>query len=141
MGRWVRPPEILGINYEWNPRRQMELKPSGEYSALAFWMAMELADPEVRDADLELMARLATDEVQALGYGDKHVMRGERLWPYILESEEAIALIIRFHDWAERLGRNRAIELVAHTLRDGRAETVDQLIQALELATGIQFRE
>lgn len=140
-GRWVQPPEILDLAITWNPRRNVELIPSGEYAAVAFWLAMSLAGGEVLEGDLAQMAYLDTAEGQALGGGATYELTSGRIWPYILESAEARDLVRRFHDWATLVGRDEAIELLVDGLRQGRASSVERLMEELEQVSGVQFEE
>ena len=141
LGRWIQTPEVLDINYVWNPRRSTFIKPSGEFASVAFWMAMELSDAEVMRDDLELMAYLDTPESEEAGRSAEYTRRANQLWPYALESKAARDVVMSFHAYGEKIGQERAIELVVRILREMRPATVDDLIVELETRTGVQFRE
>jgi hypothetical protein len=141
LGRWIQTPEVLDINYVWNPRRSTFIKPSGEFASVAFWMAMELSDPEVLREDLELMAYLDTPESDEVGRSANYTRRANQLWPYSLELKAARDVVMSFHTYGEKIGQERAIELVVQILQEMRPATVEELIVELETRTGVQFRE
>jgi hypothetical protein len=141
LGRWIQPPEVLDLNYVWNPRRSVFIKPSGEFASLAFWIAMELSDPKVMREDLELMAYLDTPESDEVGRSANYTRRANQLWPYSLELKAARDVVMSFHTYGEKIGQERAIELVVQILQEMRPATVEELIVELETRTGVQFRE
>ena len=140
-GRWFQPPEVLDLNYVWNPRRSTYIKPSGEFASLAFWIAMELSDPKVMREDLELMAYLDTTESEETGRSANYTRRANQLWPYSMESKAARDVVMSFHAYGEKIGQEREIELVVQILQEMRPATVEELILELETRTGVQFRE
>jgi len=140
-GRWIQPPEVLDFNYVWNPQLSTYIKPSGEFASLAFWIALELSDPQVMREDLELMAYLDTTESEEAGRSENYTRRANHLWPYSLEFKEARDLVMSFHAYGEKIGQERAIELVVQIIRELRPETVEVLIAKLETRSGVQFWE
>ncbi|MES0360490.1 MAG: hypothetical protein ABUK20_06205 [Anaerolineales bacterium] len=140
-GRWFQPPEVLDLKYVWNPRRSTYIKPSGEFASLAFWIAMELSDPDVMREDLDLMAYLDTPESEEAGRGARYTRQATQLWPYSLESKAARDVVKSFHAYGEKIGQERAIELVVQIIRELRPATVEELIAELETRSGVQFRE
>ena len=139
--RWFQPPEVLDLKYVWNPRRSTYIKPSGEFASLAFWIAMELSDPKVMREDLDLMAYLDTPESEEAGGTARYTRQATQLWPYSLESKAARDVVKSFHAYGEKIGQDRAIELVVQIIRDMRPATVEVLIQELETRSGVQFGE
>ena len=140
-GRWFQPPEVLDLKYVWNPRRSTYIKPSGEFASLAFWIAMELSDPEVMREDLDLMAYLDTPESEEAGGTARYTRMANLLWPYFLEFKAARDIVTSFHSFGELIGQERAIELVVQIIREMRPATVEELIGELETRSGVQFRE
>jgi hypothetical protein len=140
-GRWFQPPEVLDLKYVWNPRRSTYIKPSGEFASLAFWIAMELSDPQVMREDLDLMAYLDTPESEEAGGTARYTRRANLLWPYFLECKAARDIVTSFHSFGELIGQERAIELVVQIIREMRPATIEELIGELETRSGVQFRE
>jgi len=140
-GRWFQPPEVLDLDYVWNHHMSTYIKPSGEFASLAFWIALELSDPQVMRDDLELMAYLDTTESEEHGSSANYMRRANRLWPYSLENKDALDVVLSFHAYGEKIGQARAIELVVQILRELRPATIEELIAELETRSGVQFWE
>jgi hypothetical protein len=140
-GRWIQTPEVLDVKYVWNPRRSTYIKPSGEFASLAFWIAMELSDPELMREDLDLMAYLDSPESEETGRSANYTRRSTQLWPYSMEVKAARDVVMSFHAYGEKIGQQRAIELVVQIIREMRPATIEELIGELETRTGVQFRE
>jgi hypothetical protein len=140
-GRWFQPPEVLDLKYVWNPRRSTYIKPSGEFASLAFWIAMELSDPEVMKEDLDLLAYFDTQESEEAGRSETYSKQASQLWTYPMESKAARDVVMSFHDYGEKIGQQRAIELVVQIINEMRPATIEELIGELEQRSGVQFKE
>ncbi len=140
-GRWFQPPEVLDVKYVWNRHRTTYLKPSGEFASLAFCIAMELSDPKLLREDLDLMDYLDTPESEEAGGTARYTRQANLLWPYSMEFNPARDVVTSFHNYGEKIGQQRAIELVVQIIREMRPATVEELIGELETRTGVQFRE
>jgi hypothetical protein len=131
----------LDVKYVWNRHRTTYLKPSGEFASLAFWIAMELSDPKLLREDLDLMAYLDTPESEEAGGTARYTRQANLLWPYSMEFKPARDVVMNFHAYGEKIGQQRAIELVVLIIREMRPATVEELIGELEMRSGVQFRE
>jgi hypothetical protein len=58
-----------------------------------------------------------------------------------MEVKAARDVVMSFHAYGEKIGQQRAIELVVQIIREMRPATIEELIGELETRTGIQFRE
>jgi hypothetical protein len=139
-GRWVQEPETFDFETHWNPRRLLVLNQQGEWSALAFWLAMELSDEETRQADLAGLAFF--DETHPNeDRSERYDLMWERIWPELLDTKESRELVFRLHGMAERLGTQEMLSLLAAALRETRPETVDQLLVEMDERSENQINE
>jgi hypothetical protein len=137
-GHWLQLASNPDVDVTWNPRWQGALSPEGEWSALAFWLAMELADPQTRQGDLDLMTYFQGEGREIKSYSRRYALMHERLWPDIMEVEAARQLILALHQWViagedqdeaeagnargdPRTGNNR-LDLIFSALRHAQAE-------------------
>lgn len=117
-GRWIEPLNSFEI---------------AERDVLALWLAIELADPAVREADLALfqepLSETAIESFEAFW---------SRLLP--LHSSQDIqtvgATLQALHGWAGELGPERALHLVGETMRQQRPSSLGQFLAELEQASG-----
>lgn len=113
------------------------LTPDDQLDLLALWLAVELADPAVREADLAVL--LAPPDPSS---------SSEKFEPFLLRSlpfdfpvGQALkaALIEALHTWLEEVGREQALQLVGEVVREqaGPPFTVESLLEALEQRSGV----
>ena len=140
-GRWVQPPETLDLRFTWTPRRNTFLESQGEFASLAFWMAMELSDPEVIQEDIALLEYLDSNEARQLGGGSQHALLSGRLWPYLLESGEARMLVRSLHAWCEKVGGQQAIQWVIQVFRQAQPGSLEAMLPALQQLSGVPVLE
>jgi hypothetical protein len=141
-GRWIQPVDIPDVVYSWTPRRNETLTASGEFSAIGFWIASELGDLEVRQADLDLMLRMNSEyETQGRIPTELRVISFEYLWPYVLEALDARFLVLSLHDWATIIGQDSAIDLVITSVMKNVHQDVDALLFELEGRSGVPIEE
>jgi len=140
-GHWVQSVEFLDVITTWNPRRQVELSPQGEWSSLAFWLAMELADETTRQADLDLIAFFA-GEGQYIRSGNQRAdLMANLIWPDVLDSVQGRQLVWNLHNWTNTVGQQEALTLLAMVMQEAQPETVDQLIAELAQRSGHTIQE
>jgi hypothetical protein len=139
-GRWVQSTDQVDVRYFWDPYRSEQLTPAGEFSAVGFWLALELADAEVRQADLALLADMQPDERGRIPT-EQSLQSWERLWPYVLDAQQARRLVLRLHVWATTVGPEEAVRLAIETLKDSQPETVNQLLAELAQRSGVPIEE
>jgi|GEM_PF-1906858 len=135
-GRWVPPVEPLDLKFIWNPRRVEILKPSGEISAVGYWIAMQLAGEPVYQDDLAVIAKVANGADKQFRFQSVY----ERAMPYVLESTAANRLVLRLDEWAGVIGREQALQMVVETLRQERPRDADQLFDLLSAHSGVALK-
>ena len=135
-GHWVQSVEFLDVITTWNPRRQVELSPQGEWSTLAFWLAMELADETTRQADLDLIAFFAGEGQYIRSGNQRAALMANLIWPDVLDSVQGRQLVWNLHNWTTTVGRQEALTLLAMVIQEAQPETVDQLIAELAQRSG-----
>jgi len=135
-GHWVQSAEFLDVITTWNPRRQVELSPQGEWSALAFWLAMELADETTRQADLDLIAFFAGEGLKIRSGNQRAALMANLIWPDVLDTVQGRRLVWNLHNWATTVGQQKALTLLSVVLQETQPETVDQLIAELAQRSG-----
>jgi hypothetical protein len=126
---------------------------------LALWIALELAEPDVRAADLELLQDLASPAspiLYSLGGGrfrtssemspEEAMAQVEalsrRLRDRVLRFGPVIprddsALLLALHEWATAVGPERALRLLGETVRAGSLFDLEHLLDDLELGSGV----
>ncbi|MEJ2710211.1 MAG: ABC transporter permease [Anaerolineales bacterium] len=132
-GRWVPPVESLDLEFIWDPRRVEILKPSGELSAVGYWIASQLAGEPVYQHDLDVITKVAGGADKQFRFQSMY----ERAMPYVLESTAANRLVLRLDEWAGVIGREQALQMVVNTLRQERPQDADQLFDLLSARSGI----
>lgn len=125
-GRWTQPVEILDVAYFWGPRRNVLLTPEGGFSAVGFWISMELADERVRQEDLKLIDRLDTDQTPGQGWRDTAIYN--RGWSILMQAEGARHLVRDLHLWSQKIGTERALSLTVEALRQQQFQSYNELI-------------
>lgn len=140
-GHWVQAVESLDILTTWNPRRVVTLSPQGAWSAVAFWVAMELAADTVRQADLDLLAYFAGEGKSLTSYSQRYNLMSGLIWPSPLDTETGRQIVWDFHHWSLKVGPQEAMAMLAETIQETQPETFDQLIAALEQRSGYRMKE
>lgn len=130
-GSWVQEVEHLDLQTAWNPRRQTSLTPAGEWAAVGFWIALELSDPQIRQADLDLIAYFAGEGQQLKSGSKRFELMSKLLWPSIMDSEAGRQIIWDLHRWAEGVGSQEALALAMSVIQETHPETVEQFISEL----------
>ena len=130
-GRWVQAPEAFDYDTLWNPRRWILPTEQGEWSAVAFWLALELADEQTRQGDLEGLAFFNESHPN-----DDRPLRNdllvERIWPGLLDSSRARDIVLRLHALSYQLGTQQTIALLSSLIQETHPETVTELLDAME---------
>ena len=130
-GRWVQAPETFDYATDWSVRRKISMTPQGEWSAVAFWLAMELADDEIRQADLDGFAIFDQTHINNDAHERNRVMR-KLIWPAFMDAERGRAIILQLHEFTLRYETQKTLDLFAAVFQDSRPETVDQLLAEME---------
>jgi hypothetical protein len=69
-------------------------------------------------------------------HGSQFELTARRLWPYILESDQARMLVKSLHAWSEKVGSEQAIQWVIQTLRQEQPASLEALILRLQQLSG-----
>jgi hypothetical protein len=144
-GRWVEVDESVGVRsgptLDGQPPPRWRLTPTGQLDVLALWIALELADPAVRDADLELFQEMASLQTSASHNEVSQLSSSlrDRLLPLGLDpvQEQRSALLSALHDWATVVGPERALRLVGDVVQAGGSFDLEQLLAEMENASGV----
>jgi hypothetical protein len=130
-GRWAQTPETFDYETDWSSRRRLVLNPQGEWSTVAFWLAMELAEEETRQADLDGLVFFdeshPNDDRSA-----RHALMRKLIWPELLDAAESRALVFQLHEMTARLGTQATLTLLVGILQESQPETVSQLLVEME---------
>ncbi|HEY4580593.1 MAG TPA: hypothetical protein VIG89_06105, partial [Candidatus Acidoferrales bacterium] len=130
-GRWAQVSESFDFETDWSPRRRLVLNRQGEWSAVAFALAMELANETMRQADLDGLAFFdethPNDDRQ-----DRYELMRQLIWPELLEAEASRALVWQLHQMTAELGTDEMLSLLAATLQETKPDTAGQLLAAME---------
>jgi hypothetical protein len=135
-GHWVQAAEAFDVITTWDPRRHVELSPQGEWSTVAFWLAMELADEDTRQADLDLITYFAGEGQSIHSGSQRYELMYGLSWPTVLDTDAGRAMVQDLHQWALNLGSEDAISMLAAVIREAQPETVKELIVELEGRSG-----
>lgn len=148
-GRWVEVDESVtmssGPTYDDQTPPRWRLAPADQLDVLALWIALELADPAVRDTDLKLFQEIAflqktasQNEVLQLSNSLR-----DRLLPFGLDPlrEQRYALLSALHDWAMAIGPERALGLLGKAVRFDGPFDIERLFDDLEHASGIPIQQ
>ena len=132
-GRWIEP-------LDFGREHTYALTRVGQADAVALWISVELADPDVRQT---ILALLRTPTV-----GDHGAIRADvvaQLLPLSVgySQEEINAIVSALHEWAEEIGRERALSLVGDVVRrrSGLYFDLERLLADLERASGASVVE
>jgi hypothetical protein len=136
----VQPLFVPDVSYNWSPRLNVELNPSGELSAVAAWIAIELADPDVRRQDLTILQVLNAENRSFIS-GPQLRDRESALLPFVLDAREARNTVLVMHEWAEEVGIEQAVQLTFQTIQETRPQRIQELFRDLETRSGIPIRE
>jgi hypothetical protein len=139
-GRWVQPLLAPDVSYFWSPRLNVELNPPGELSAVAAWLAIELAGPDVRQQDLTIIQGLNAEN-QGWISGTQRRGRESALLPFVLDAREARDIVLTLHEWAEVVGIERAVQLTFQTIQETRPQQIQELFRELEAQSGVPIQE
>ena len=130
-GRWVQVPEVFDYRTDWSYRRAVIINPKGEWSAVAFWLAMELAEDEIRQADLDGLAFFDQTHIND-DAGERHVVMQKLIWPAFMDAKGGREIILELHDLSLRYGTPETLAVFAAVLQDIRPATVNQLLAEME---------
>jgi hypothetical protein len=136
-GHWMQFAEALDTTNFWTPKTNYQLNLAGEQSVLAFWLAMELADEETRQADLELLAYFASVGQQLQGHTERYNMINYLLLPDILYATKGRELVWDLHEWAARVGPGEAMRIAVEVIQESAAWDQSQFFTKLEARSGV----
>ena len=140
-GHWMQFAEALDETNYWTPKTNYQLNPAGEQSVLAFWLAMELADEDTRQADLDLLAYFASVGQQLQGHSERYSMINNLLWPDILYATKGRELVWDLHEWATRVGPGEAMRLAVEVIQEAAGWNQSQIFTKLEARSGVPIGE
>lgn len=130
-GRWVQAPEAFDYDTLWSPRRWILPTEQGEWSAVAFWLALELSDSQTRQGDLDGLAFFnashPNDDRSA-----RNDLLVERIWSQLLDSTRARDIVLRLHALSDQLGAQQTIALLRSLIQENHPETVTELLDQME---------
>jgi hypothetical protein len=145
VGRWVEADELVVVGsaptYAGQSPPRWRPGPTDQLNTLALWIALELADPTVRDTDLELFQQMASlqkrtsqNEVSQL-----YSSLQDRLLPLGSDPgrEQRSVLLPALHDWATAVGPERALRLVGDVVPAVGSFDLEQLLAEMEQASGV----
>ena len=102
---------------------------------------MELADAEVRQADLERIDYFRGEGRDIKSGNERHRLKSELLWPIIFDAQEAFDLVWHLHQWAKEIGTEKAINLVVEIVREESTQDIDGLFVEFENRSGTPIGE
>jgi hypothetical protein len=140
-GHWVQAVEFFDVKTFWNPRRVVQLTPQGEWSTVAFWLAMEMADDTTRQADLDLIKYFAGEGQSIHSGNQRYALMSGQLWPDVLDTDEGRAMVWNLHAWASQVGTQDAVAIAVTTIQETQPESVMRLMDELERRSGISVPE
>lgn len=140
-GHWMQFAEALDTTNYWTPVTNYQLNPAGEQSVLAFWLAMELADEDTRQADLDLLAYFASVGQQLQGHSERYSMISNLLWPDILYATKGRELVGDLHQWSARVGPGEAMRLAVEVIQESAGWDQSQIFTELEARSGVPIGE
>jgi hypothetical protein len=139
-GRWVQPLHIPDASYNWTPRLEVALKPPGELSAVAAWIAIELSPPQLRQDDLETLRRSSAGKPETHS-GSQQRELDSALLPFVLIAPQAREIVLSLHDWAVEIGMEHAVRLTLQTIRETHPQRAHELFTELEVRSGSPIQE
>jgi hypothetical protein len=139
-GHWMQFAEALDTSNNWTPVTNYQLTLAGEQSVLAFWLAMELVDEDMRQADLELLAYFAGVDQQLQGHPERYKMISDRLWSDILYATQARELVWDLHAWALQVGPG-AVPLAIEVIQGTDSWDLKQVLAEMEAGSGVPIEE
>jgi hypothetical protein len=131
-GSWIHKVENLDVQTAWNPRRQTALTPAGEWAAVAFWLALELSDPQIRQADLDLIAYFAGEGKELKSGNKRSDLMSRLLWPSTLDTESGRQIVWDLHQWAEAVGSQEALALAMSVIQENQPGSAAEYCRAAE---------
>ncbi|HBY97610.1 MAG TPA: hypothetical protein DEP84_27320, partial [Chloroflexi bacterium] len=151
-GRWVRAPgsprDFLpssmsaggprppGKGQDLRTMTIARLEPADELNLLALWLAVEMADPDVREADLAVLLAPPVPGTSS-GKFEPFALRSLPLDFPVGQALKA-ALFEALHTWLEQVGRARGLQLVGEVMRQqGGPFDLQQLLAALAQRSGV----
>ncbi|MEJ2353008.1 MAG: hypothetical protein P8Y03_24740 [Anaerolineales bacterium] len=140
-GNWVQFPDVIDMTTTWESKKDFRLNRPGEQSALAFWLAMELADEDTRQADLDLLAYFASVGQQLQGHSERYSMINNLLWPDILYATKGRELVWDLHQWSARVGPGEAMRLAVEVIQESAGWDQSQIFTKLEARSGVPIGE
>jgi hypothetical protein len=138
-GRWLQLPEIPDV-WITGPRIVFHPTRHGQLSAVAFWLAVETAGPEVRQSDYQLL-QYYNENKSSMGGREIQRMFVDNYLPYYLDSREMVGIILGLQAWSDEVGQEDALQQVVGLLLEQRGKDITSLIGALKALTGVSFQE
>jgi hypothetical protein len=137
-GRWMQSPEYFDIITYWKPRREVKLSSQGEWSAVAFWLAMENSSETIRQVDLDQLAEIEGKRAVGTSLTREQYNKFSALaWPWILEVHRTREIVQDLHSWSETLGQQEAVHLASVVVQESNPETVQEFMQELASRSGL----
>ncbi len=140
-GHWLQFAESMDLAVDWSGRRKVAPTPAGEQSAMAFWLAMELADEQTRQADLDLLEYFAGVGQELAGWGDRYRMMQKLGWPSIMEARQARELIGNLHEWAVQVGPEEAVRIGIEAIRQAPTWDQGRILEEMIARSGVPIGE
>lgn len=151
-GRWVRAPgsprdlllsststggtHLSGQGQDLRTMTITHLEPADELNLLALWLAVEMADPDVREGDL---AVLLAPPLPGMGT-DRFEPFLLRLLPLDFPVGQTLKaeLFEALHGWLEEVGRARGLRIVGEVMQEQEGPfDLDQLLAELSRRSGV----
>jgi hypothetical protein len=140
-GHWMQFAEVLDVTNYWTPVTNYQLNFAGEQSVLAFWLAMELADEDTRQADLDLLDYFASVGQQLQGQSERYDMIRDLFWPDIMLATEGRELVLDLHQWAERVRPEQAVGIAVEVIQESDDWDQSQVLDEFEARSGVSIGE
>ena len=131
-GRWVQAPEYMDSWVYWTPRWSLKLRPEGEWTSIALWIAIELADETTRQKDLDVIRSLDGQTVSGEGRSDRFEMVRQRIMPELVHTEKSQDIILKLHGIAEAIGTQEALNLLVTVMRETQPMIVRDLLAEMQ---------
>ena len=134
--RYMRRPEIMDTLYSWPARRTESITAAGQFAAVGMWMAIELADPQVRQADIDGLTLMISNS-GTMPIHERQLLKSDRAWPFVMDSYGGRLEVYQLLQWAEQVGPQKALGLAAAALREKSYQRIQDLFADLEAASGV----
>lgn len=129
--RWLQVVQIGPNVPNWSPTWEGVNPVAYDVTPFALWLGIELADDEVREADIALLRAVTGRE------GDYFDLSG-RLLPWSLfRNRVQMGVLLGLFDWADEIGREEAVDMFQRTYRTVDDQSQEAVIVALEQASGV----